>query len=307
MTPDDGRAVVGALLAYARAGIPPEETCTELGLVLGWRLWRADSDRLESFVFDTVWPERRPLTAECPVHAHPPHGHVTQPTRRNLLAETLEPGGGSLHDEFEQAPAIGCRCGIYAAIHRTDLPTLSADQRWIGPVALWGTVMEHRRGSRASYAYPLGLEEVAPTSVLDGIEEVTVLFLESDAMIRGLGLEMLRRRGCRVFAVADADEAGTALKHYGSDIDLLVAGIAGREADVPAILARARETRPDAAIVANSGRFVVASLDGRRAGPPERACRLATRSPIRSRPPMASRSRCGGPERARKVALRNGR
>jgi len=258
----DGRDVVQALLAYVNAGVGPEDACADLGLVLGWRLWRAASDRLESFVFDTAWPQHRPMRAECPLRSH---------TAQTIGGGTgIEPAGElagiTLHEDHEHAPAFACRCGIYAALQRADLPTTSADRRWIGPVALWGTVIEHRFGYRASHAYPLALEEVAPSSVLDGIREVTVLFVEADAVIRDLGVAMLRRRGCRVFAAANCGEARRVFRQHTLDIDIMIAGTAAGRPDIHALVEYAETARPEVAVVANSGRFLVASLDGRAAG-----------------------------------------
>jgi CheY-like chemotaxis protein len=155
------------------------------------------------------------------------------------------------------------------------LPTVSADRRWLGPVAMWGTVIEHKSGFRASHAYPLALEEVAPSSVLDGIREATVLFVESDEVIRDLGMDMLRRRGCRVFAAANACEAHAALTRHALRIDVVIAGTGESLADVQAVVEYAEKTRPEAAVVANSGRFLVLSLDGRRAGIVQRPAEAA--------------------------------
>lgn len=269
---DDGRDVVQALLAYAGAGVGPEETCADLGLVLGWRVWRAASDRLESFVFDTVWPQRRPLRAECPMRSK----STPVIARKSGLEAAGEPSGVTLHDHHEHAPALACRCGVYAAVDRADLPATSFDRRWIGPVALWGTVIEHKRGYRASHAYPLALEEVAPSSVLDGIQEVTVLFVEADDVIRGLGIEILRQRGCRVFAAADVCEARAVLRRHTLEIEIMIAGTPGdHPLDIRALVECAGKTRPEVAIVANSGRFLVASLDGRMAGAAERTSETA--------------------------------
>jgi hypothetical protein len=54
-----------------------------------------------------------------------------------------------------EAPQYDCQCGFYA--------TKEPDEQWAtysvvyGKVALWGRVIEHERGYRAQYAYPLEL------------------------------------------------------------------------------------------------------------------------------------------------------
>jgi hypothetical protein len=54
-----------------------------------------------------------------------------------------------------EAPQYDCQCGFYA--------TKEPDEHWAtysaayGKVALWGRIVEHERGYRAQYAYPLEL------------------------------------------------------------------------------------------------------------------------------------------------------
>jgi hypothetical protein len=106
----------------------------------GWRVWRvvpgAGAPALGSVVKPTVWPRREPLVAAC--------------LHRSLLPRFRR----RTHD----APEAACECGIYA----TELDRLGPYVEdvvvcVIGRVALWGTVVECERGSRASHAYPLEL------------------------------------------------------------------------------------------------------------------------------------------------------
>ena len=108
----------------------------EIGEAIGWRAWRVveegDEVRLASVLYEDVWPLDEPLVATCPA-GHP-------------------------------APDFDCTCGIYAArrpelalpyrVGRDDARTVA---RVLGRVALWGDVVEHRDGWRASHAYPLEL------------------------------------------------------------------------------------------------------------------------------------------------------
>jgi preprotein translocase subunit YajC len=53
------------------------------------------------------------------------------------------------------APSDGCRCGIYAAKNFQHLVDIGyAGYGVHGEVYLWGTVVEHRLGWRAQFAYP---------------------------------------------------------------------------------------------------------------------------------------------------------
>ena len=103
--------------------------------LIGWRVWcvvrTRDGLRLASVIQDEVWPDGRELVARCVEHEHP-------------------------------APQESCTCGIHAArdpelvrsylLGRDEPGTLT---RVLGRVLLWGRVVEHERGWRASHAYPL--------------------------------------------------------------------------------------------------------------------------------------------------------
>jgi len=120
-----GRAVMGPAPDYASP-------------VSGWRAWRVDDSgraaRLRGVVRPTAWPVGEPMIAECPwgsVAHHP--------------------------------PGPGCRCGIHAArdvagaaLH-AELPSRAREPLAVGLAALWGRVVEGKRGWRASAAYPEAL------------------------------------------------------------------------------------------------------------------------------------------------------
>lgn len=114
---------------------------------MGWRCWRVyvPSASLRSTHWDEPWPSRQALTATC-LSGH--HVGVT-------------------------LPSIECTCGIWSYSSRD--PVVEAVRRWstgfedngwttvyatvvVGQVSLWGTVIEHEEGWRASKAYPYSLE-----------------------------------------------------------------------------------------------------------------------------------------------------
>lgn len=90
--------------------------------VEGYRAWRVTrAGALVSVAGSTTWTAERPILAEC------------------------EWGGHA-------APAFDCTCGLYAFArldHAVDITRWYRDVI-IGRVALWGTVVEHERGWRAS-------------------------------------------------------------------------------------------------------------------------------------------------------------
>jgi hypothetical protein len=107
--------------------------------VVAWRVWlalhSAGEFRLTSVYHRAQWPLRKPLEAVC----------------------------NRLHLPFRgrhEAPAMRCRCGIYAALpdvardyfpHDSLRPTTPAI---VGRVHLWGSVVECEHGWRGSRAYP---------------------------------------------------------------------------------------------------------------------------------------------------------
>ena len=120
--------------------------------VVGWRVWavsEADGGlRLRSLMFDAVWPTREAFAAAC--------RHRRHPLRRLWGQAPVE----------HRAPDASCRCGIYAAKEVSGLARYAhcyGSRHWavfhrvVGRVALWGSVLEHTGGWRASHAYPVAL------------------------------------------------------------------------------------------------------------------------------------------------------
>jgi hypothetical protein len=129
--------------------------------VEGWRVWRVGMLQarvvLKSLFVGTIWEPTVPLAADC-----------TQGHRSHWRPWRIEPND-------HPSPELDCRCGIYAVrsvaiarsyLERPDL--LLRDERVIGRVALWGTVVEGTHGWRASRAYPLELFVPAPAVVRCG-------------------------------------------------------------------------------------------------------------------------------------------
>jgi hypothetical protein len=105
-------------------------------VLIGWRVWCVAETsrglRLCSVIHDAWWSPAAPLVARCDVDAA--HG----------------------------PPVVECTCGIYAARAPDDVTTYLRGRdepgtvaRVLGRVLLWGTVVEHERGWRASHAAPL--------------------------------------------------------------------------------------------------------------------------------------------------------
>ena len=144
--------------------------------VEAWRVWRVARREghvvLQSLFAGVVWEPAVPLVASCT------GGHRSRwaPWRKT--------------PNDHAAPELDCLCGIYgvrsvaAARSYLERPALlSRDDRVIGRVALWGTVVEGPAGWRASHAYPIELFVPVPVVVHSGprrradVEEI-VLALE---------------------------------------------------------------------------------------------------------------------------------
>lgn len=105
--------------------------------VIGWRVWRlereGDSLSLVSVMTQERWPAREAMRATC--------------------------NRGANHS----SPDADCTCGIYAAASPEALAharVTSPGTTVVGAIAMWGTVVEHARGTRSSLAYPARLRIV---------------------------------------------------------------------------------------------------------------------------------------------------
>jgi hypothetical protein len=118
--------------------------------VEAWRVWRVAMREgrvvLQSLFAGAVWEPGAPFVASCSGS----HRSRWTPWRRK--------------PNDHPAPELECRCGIYGvqsvAAARSYLerpPLLCRDDRVIGRVALWGSVVEGPFGWRASHAYPIEL------------------------------------------------------------------------------------------------------------------------------------------------------
>ena len=108
--------------------------------IVGYRAWRWKATGLQS-LNGSPWLPGRPLVARC----GPPGGGTIA-----SLAET-----GHSPDEL---PHLDCTCGVYAAKNLEHLREIDYARFGIhGEVYLWGTVVEHRLGWRAQFAYPKSL------------------------------------------------------------------------------------------------------------------------------------------------------
>jgi hypothetical protein len=105
--------------------------------IVACRIWRWDTSGLKS-LNGRLWSPGQPLAAKC--------------------------GAGNAHDTHEP-PHLDCTCGVYAAKNFEHLRQLGYEGRGVrGEVYLWGTVVEHRLGWRAQFAYPKKL--VLPTDLI---------------------------------------------------------------------------------------------------------------------------------------------
>jgi hypothetical protein len=106
--------------------------------LVGWRCWFVLPEELllrPIYKRGLAWKPRQALEAVCPEHLHEP-------------------------------PAEGCKCGVWTVCHPmlldeigwTSQPPQGVDQMpgvlVVGEVSLWGKILQHERGWRASCAYP---------------------------------------------------------------------------------------------------------------------------------------------------------
>ena len=100
--------------------------------VVGYRVWQWDDAGIRSLNGER-WHPGKPLAAGCKAASR--HAELVRGT----------------HD----TPQAGCTCGVYATKSFDHLHRTGYDLRGIcGAVWLWGTVVEHKFGWRAQFAYP---------------------------------------------------------------------------------------------------------------------------------------------------------
>ena len=108
--------------------------------IVGYRVWQWDAAGLRSLNGEP-WPSGRPLAAGCGAAA------------RGIIVGRAEAVRGA-----HEAPHSDCTCGIYAAKNIEHLRQSGYERYGIhGEVNLWGTVVEHKLGWRAQFAYPKSL------------------------------------------------------------------------------------------------------------------------------------------------------
>ena len=100
--------------------------------VVGYRVWRWKETGLQSLNGEP-WLPGQQLEARCRV----------------------APAARHVEEALNEVPHRKCTCGIYAAKNSEHLRQIGyADGGICGEVYLWGTVVEHKLGWRAQYAYP---------------------------------------------------------------------------------------------------------------------------------------------------------
>lgn len=114
--------------AHPRNCPPTENVPDYISPIVGYRAWLWDGSKLKS-VNGESWVPRSPLKARCKVCAF-----------------------------RHKSPHRGCSCGVYAAKTLDQLRDIGyMGLGFYGEVYLWGTVVEHKLGWRAQYAYPKSL------------------------------------------------------------------------------------------------------------------------------------------------------
>ena len=110
--------------------------------VVAHRVWRWDERGLRSLNGELWFPGQH-LEARC----------------------RLAPAARHMAEAANEVPHRKCTCGIYAAKNSEHLRQIGyADGGVCGEVYLWGTVVEHKLGWRAQFAYPKSLD--LPLSIL---------------------------------------------------------------------------------------------------------------------------------------------
>jgi preprotein translocase subunit YajC len=152
--------------------------------VVGHRVWRWNEAGLKSLNGET-WLPGQYLEARCRV----------APAARHIA------------EAANEVPHRKCTCGIYAAKDSAHLREIGyADHGVCGEVYLWGTMVEHRLGWRAQFAYPRNL--VVPFGLLP--------FTLAELNVR---MDTLIAFGTDIFVLRNSEMIGLWKKGTGYDPD----------------------------------------------------------------------------------------
>jgi hypothetical protein len=129
--------------------LPAPEPPLDPEPLIGWRAWRLERRdgqiRLASLTRADVWPPRDAMRARCPRQGH------------------------------RGVPSPACTCGLYAADSPRALAgagVFGLEVGVVGPIAMWGRVVEHTNGARSAVAYPARLRLVCGTCLHTGLGAV---------------------------------------------------------------------------------------------------------------------------------------
>ena len=145
-----------------------------ISTIKAYRTWAWDAEGIASLNCER-WIPGEAMAANC-------LSHFSAPYWSQVHSGQLIPNeDGSLPPTSHVAPAEACTCGIYAAKDFSHLVNIGyADHGIHGEVELWGTVMEHRLGYRAQFAYPKNFtvpEDMLPYQMPDLENRLGILSL----------------------------------------------------------------------------------------------------------------------------------
>lgn len=154
---DHRRAIAERIANVSISANPAEPTATEdtgasedmtpdvVEPIIGLRAWVINHGFLASSYTSrnsfggAHWPAREKFSAACEIY----RGLPTYSDRKHVVHE---------------APKQDCSCGVYACERELEIQYNAENGPFVwGRVALWGRVVQHNKGWRAQYAYPVSL------------------------------------------------------------------------------------------------------------------------------------------------------
>jgi hypothetical protein len=204
--------------------------------IVGYRAWHWDATGLKSLNGE-LWVAGRPLSAVCRADKNGSIAGLSRTTHN--------------HNEL---PCFKCTCGIYAAKTTEHLRQCGYRRFGVhGEVSLWGTVVEHKRGWRAQFAYPKTFF-LAPDTIPFSLSEINAQ------------LKTLTEFGTDVFLLHDCERV--ALWKHGSGFDAAGLDYLIRARKQYYICRQQERTvkKGDRVAVLGRGIAVVESTDGKKVG-----------------------------------------
>lgn len=133
---------------------PERELTFGVEPLIGWRAWKVKTYRR---LDGTVEPRLAPISDTLLWHPRERAVGICTASGdyHQAMVDAFLFGNGYVRTDTHEAPHPDCRCGLWAVRDRGIAQAKVSRGGVFGRVAMWGRVLEFKKGYRAQYAYPV--------------------------------------------------------------------------------------------------------------------------------------------------------